>query len=272
MPHLKPTQVDDVDIVGFNGPPLVECGRALPVVRRRSDGMHCVLDLARAGGALAWHDADEADDFVKAKRWTRFGEPLHLPSSCTGQSNGSLSCQPMIVYATLPFLDTAGQVVWPVQFQGHGLTWLDLEGIGEIRAACAPDATVHALLDDWAMGLKRRFDAMHQSGSEPASLKRVADFMLVAARSRPLRWQAYLRFAAFQEPERLQRTFAAFVRPEFPDATWQGYLDEIHSLLEVLRHVPVQAPQRAPAASMVSTRSKLHGIARRLPIDPRRAA
>ena len=267
-----PTQLEDVDIVGFNGTPLVECGRALPGVRRRSDGMHRVLELARAGGALAWHDADEADAFVKAKRWTRFRESLPLPRSCVGQSDGSLSCQPMIAYASLPFLDTVGQVVWPLQFQGQELTWHVLDGIGDIRAACAPDAPVQALLEDWAMLLKPRFDAMHQGGSDRASLKKVADFMLCAARSRPLRWQAYLRFAACQEPERLRQTFDAFVRPEFPDATWQGYLDQIHSLLEVLRHIPVQAPQRAPAPSMVSTRSKLHGIAQRRPIDPRRAA
>jgi hypothetical protein len=56
MPDLKPMHADELKIVGFNGAPPVECGRSLPVVRRGSDGMYCVLDLARGGAALSADD------------------------------------------------------------------------------------------------------------------------------------------------------------------------------------------------------------------------
>ena len=34
---------EQLEIVGFNGSPLVECGRALPVARRPSDSRYCIL-------------------------------------------------------------------------------------------------------------------------------------------------------------------------------------------------------------------------------------
>ena len=37
----------EIEIVGFNGAPLVECGLSLPVARRKSDGAFCVLNLSR---------------------------------------------------------------------------------------------------------------------------------------------------------------------------------------------------------------------------------
>jgi hypothetical protein len=39
----------DLEIVGFNGSPVVECGRALAVARRKADEMHCVLGSAADG-------------------------------------------------------------------------------------------------------------------------------------------------------------------------------------------------------------------------------
>ena len=50
-----------------------------------------------------------------------------------------------------------------------------------------------------------------------------------------------------QEPERCRQTFDAFTRHEFPDVSWEAYLEEIKSLGEVLKSVPAAAPQPANA-------------------------
>jgi hypothetical protein len=128
-------------------------------------------------------------------------------------------------------------------FGGEAFLWRRLEQPDDsTQAACGNADAVEALLDNWAECLKDRFNTMYQHSRDPVSLKRVADFMLCAAESRPLHWQAYLRYAMVQEPEQVRRTFDAFTRNEFPDVSWQGYLDEIRSLGEVLESIPVAQP------------------------------
>ena len=188
MPDLKQISVNELEIVGFNRAPLVECGRSLPVVRRSSDRMYCVLDLSRSGAGPSWHSQDEANAFARAGRWTRLCEPLPLPRSCISEPDGGLSRQPMVIYAKQPFLDAAGQVDWPARFHDEDFYWRPIERSDDTtEAACGSSAAVEALLDDWATMLKRRFDALHQQGHDPASLKRMADFMLCSAKNRSLR-------------------------------------------------------------------------------------
>ena len=55
-------KASEIEIVGFNGVPLVESGRSLPVARRKSDGEFCVLDLSR--GSINWYGPDEAAGFA----------------------------------------------------------------------------------------------------------------------------------------------------------------------------------------------------------------
>ena len=120
---------------------------------------------------------------------------------------------------------------------------------------------MHALLDDWATELKKRFDTMYPRREDQSHLAQLADFMLYAAESRSIRWQAFLRYALVQEPEKIKQTFDAFTHHEFPEVSWQTYLDEIRSLREVLEYFPVAA------SSPVTAVSRLHGIATRKPID-----
>jgi hypothetical protein len=85
---------DDLEIVGFNGAPLVECGRALPVAMRKSDGLYCVLELRSDTAPTAWHTKEEADAYAASRRWTQFREPVPIPRSCVSQSDGMLAHQP----------------------------------------------------------------------------------------------------------------------------------------------------------------------------------
>jgi hypothetical protein len=260
-----------LEIVGFNGAPSVECGRALAVARRRSDGMHCVLGSAQNNGLPAWYSEEEAAAFAKARRWTEFREPVLMPHSWAPGVDGRRAQPLMVVFAARTLLDTAGCETWPARHRGDLLWWRHLQQYdSSVQAAPGLAHNVEALLDEWAARLEKRYDAMYQSGSGQASLKRVADFMLCAARNRPLRWQAYLRFALAQEPERVRQTFDVFTRNEFPDVRWEAYLEEIKDLGAVLKSVPAALP-RTPAHSAPETvRRKLGGITRRPPVDVKR--
>ncbi len=218
----------DLEIVGFNGAPQVECGRALPVAWRRSDGMHCVLGSAGEGAMPSWYGEDEAAAFAEAGRWTRLRKSIPLPRSCVDGSNGQITGQPMMVFASNSFLDTAGRNPWPAAADGETLVWTCLERYDDsYRAASSSAQSVETLLDDWANSLKERYDAMYREAGDRMSLKRVADYMLCAAKSRSLRRQAYLRYAMAQDPERVRQVFDAFTKTEFPDVPWQSYLDAI---------------------------------------------
>lgn len=96
----------ELEIVGFNGKPLVECGRALPVARRKADGKHCVIDLTNGPENLQWYPQEVADEFANEQRWTLFGLPLNLPKKCVDETQ-SLVQQPMVVYTNQKLLDNA---------------------------------------------------------------------------------------------------------------------------------------------------------------------
>jgi len=91
--------------------------------------------------------------------------------------------------------------------------------------------------------------------------------MLCAARSRGLRWQAHLRFAMVQEPERVRPTFDAFTRNEFPGMPFEAYLEEIKNLDAVLKAFPASAPQTVSPSSADLARKKLRNITKRQPLD-----
>ena len=71
----------ELEIVGFDGKPLVECGRALPVARRKADGKHYVIGLTDGLEYLQWYPQEVADEFANEQRWTLFGSPLNLPKN-----------------------------------------------------------------------------------------------------------------------------------------------------------------------------------------------
>jgi hypothetical protein len=119
---------------------------------------------------------------------------------------------------------------------------------------------------EWANCLQRRYDAMYCAGAEKDVLKRTADYMLCAAKSRAIRWQAYLRYALAQNPERVRQIFDTFTKSEFPNVPWQSYVDQMEDLRHLLKPVPAGKSQSAEPARSAAARGKLQGIARRSPM------
>ncbi len=123
-----------------------------------------------------------------------------------------------------------------------------------------------SFLDEWANCLQKRYDAMYGAGGEQDVLKRTADYMLCAAKTRAIRWQAYLRYALAQSPECVRQIFDTFTKNEFPDVPWQSYVDQMEDLRCLLKSVPAGKPQSAAPAPSAAVRSKLQGIAGRPPL------
>lgn len=252
---------NDLEIVGFNGAPLVECGRALPVARRKSDGLYCVLELRSDTAPTAWHTKEEADAYAASRRWTRFRLPVIVPRSCLNESEGMLVRQPMVVFADEAMLDTADRIPRPVVFGADYLFWRPVPGYPEtLQATCGATETIEALLDDWSAGVLERFEAMYHQGRDRPYMKRIADFALSAARSRTLRWKSYLRYALVQEPDHVRRTFESFTQREFSDVTWEHFLKELKSLSDVLKIVSIPARQPAAPSSLPTALPKIRGI------------
>jgi hypothetical protein len=109
---------------------------------------------------------------------------------------------------------------------------------------------------------------MYGAGGEQDVLKRTADYMLCAAKTRAIRWQAYIRYALAQSPERVRQIFDTFTKSEFPDVPWQSYVDQMEDLRHLLKSVPAGRPQSAATAPLAAVRSKLQGIAGRQPLRP----
>lgn len=264
---MNTLQASEIEIVGFNGEPLVECGRSLPIAKRKSDGWHCVLDLSRGTDAIIWHSDKEAASFAKARQWTELARSVPVPNTCIETSTGTVTSQPMVIFENDVLLDVANRVPRPDLQAGQYLIWRTLKSASAgYFAACASGFAVEAILDDWAEGLLKRFDAMIGMSRDRADLKRIADFALCAARSRNLRWKSYVRYAATQEPDQLKRTFERFVLPEFPQVTWDGFINELKTLRSSWDAVAVFPPPTRTNQSHGLTRCDLRGIATERPL------
>ena len=265
---MSSLKASEIEIVGFNGAPLVECGRSLPIAKRKSDEQHCVLDLSRGVDTLVWHSHDEAASFAEARQWTELERSVSVPNACVELSTGSITVQPMVVFENETLLDVANRVPRPDHHDGQYLMWQALKGTDSGNfAACASGPAVEAILDDWAEGLLKRFDAMIGVSRDRVDLKRIADFALCAARSRDLRWKAYLRYAAAQEPDQVKRTFDRFIHAEFPRVSWEYFLSELKTLQAVWDSQPVFLPVSHVSANCSSTVPKLHEIANEKPLN-----
>ncbi|MCO6459494.1 MAG: hypothetical protein J5I93_29630 [Pirellulaceae bacterium] len=256
-------EVGSLEIVGLNGAASVECGRALPIVRRKSDGAHAVLDLSVPDAPLTWYPEGQAMDMLAKGRWTRLASPLTVPYGCRDATGRDLIVQPMMVFADETLLDMADRLPHPVSFSEERLTWRRLESRSDkVQAACASAPAVERLLDLWGDSLLQRFDAMFRAGRDRDYLRRIADFALCAARNKSLRWKTFTYYATVQDADRVRSTFDKFIQREFPSADWGEFLDATSRLREYLGRAPVvNVPPTAFSSELQVVLSKVRGIA-----------
>lgn len=259
---MSSLQADEIEIVGFNGSPRVECGRSLPVARRKADNAYCVLDLSRGFEAMIWHNSNETAEFAASARWAELHKPVAVPRTCIDPETNAITHQPVVIFENDLLLDVADRIPRPDHHDGHYLQWQPLkEAYPGYFAACASAECVEAILNIWAEGLLTRFDAMIGSARNRTDLKRIADFALCAARSRDLRWKAFLRYASVQESGKVKSTFDRFIHAEFPQVAWDDFIRELKSLRDVWEAQPVFTLDVGVTAVSDSTASKVKDIA-----------
>ena len=257
----------EVEIVGFNGRPLVECGRALPVARRKSDGNHCIVDLTTANESLHWHSEEEANHFAAETRWTMFRSPLNVPKRCMTNAQ-STPVQPIVVYTNQKLLDNADRQFLPESWHDEYLIWKKLiELPDDVHATCATASAVTTLMNHWAEGLLRRFDAMLRIGRDHEYLLRIADFALCAANDRSQRWETFLRYSIAQKPDKVKRTFETIIGREFSSVTWEAFIESRGKLTDIL-NTGLVAPFAQPnnvipsmSSSYATALTKVRGVA-----------
>ncbi len=245
--------VRDVEVIGLAGSTLVECGTAIPVARRLSDGKFCRFVVSPA--PLQWFPGSEFDQLVSEGRVSPFESPVPLPSSAVAAN----PVQPLVLYMNQVFLAAAEttppadweekQCVWtsrnfhtvsqlPADREETQCVWtlLPHESV-KTWAACLPGEQAKAMLNEMAEKILDRLDAgisFTRNSEETAKLLQLADFGLCAATDKTLRWRLYLRYGATLEPDRVRRTFDSFVVREFPLCRWESYLKEMTSFQSVL--------------------------------------
>ncbi|MFN0051537.1 MAG: hypothetical protein ACKV0T_05060 [Planctomycetales bacterium] len=141
----------------------------------------------------------------------------------------------MVVYVDESLLDNADRLPTPDLHNSEYLLWRQLDDYHDaVRATCGSEETIESLLNEWGAALLQRFDARSRGHCDRSDLKRIADFALCASRARDLRWRAYLRFAAVQEPEHVRRTFDSFIQLEFLKVSWGRFMQEVKPLGDML--------------------------------------
>ena len=220
--------VDDIEVIGLAGSTLVECGTALPIVRRRGDGMFCRLVVGPE--PLQWLPGSEFDHLVSEGRISPFEFPVLLPSS-------ALSEQPLVLYVNQVFLEALNTAL-PADWKGMPCVWTPIRGETVFTsAACLPADKAKAVLNEMAETILERLDAgipCNRNRDDNAALLQLTDFGLCAATDKNLRWRLYLRYGAALPADRVFRTFVTFIQREFPECQWQSYLAEMQSLHAVL--------------------------------------
>src|SRR5712691_10015138 len=186
-------EADDLEIVGFNGVPRVECGRALPVVRRKATDRFFKLSVRPGAAPPQECDRQQLEAFSREGRLTLFAHPLPLPRELNVGA-GDAFRQPMVLYVSQSFLDAA-ECSRPEQHEGELLTWQQLPGCQPVAwVACASEVVVEHLLDLWARRLLQGADDFlaQEKGAWERAL-RMADLGLCAAVDPALRWRLFIR-------------------------------------------------------------------------------
>jgi hypothetical protein len=213
---------NDLEVVGFNGTPRVECGRDLAIVRQRStDRYSRLVD----GVPPPAHTREEIDAFESQGRLTLLPKPINLSRMKDFRRSGMRLAE--VVWYKDSFLAELG-VIEPPKYPGVLQDWQPVAG-GNYRAACASGAGAPGLLNLWGRELLNKSERLLPARSDDmwTKIKKLADLGLCASIESRLRYEHYLRYAAAQwviaSPDHARRTFDCFIHREFPQVSWREF-------------------------------------------------
>lgn len=224
-------QMNDLEIIGLEGMPEVECSRSSAIVRNRSD--QAFAKVSTNGEIHQWHPPEYLEDLIREQRITRFEEAFSIPQSVI---NGNELSPLIIVYITNAFISDA-KIHPPASWKQEGIEWHPLDCGADALGACLSLETAEQLLDDWAETLIKQIDEYlkDNAGDYSEELERLADLGLCAGVSTSLRWRLYLRYGVSLPPDRVRGMFDLFIHPEFPDCSWQDYVEQMNSLRDMIK-------------------------------------
>ena len=231
-PNLSLAEIPaaDLEFVGLNGRPSVDCGFSLPIVRHKPTNRFALLE--RLGSPLRWDTPEVIDEFESLGRLTRLETPFPLPGEMGTDIYYDQDTQPVVVWVTpdfLGYLDAESlaacdqpafqRVHLPADSQVvRAFFWLSYSG------------GITGLFNHWANTLVRKFDAgLTLELPDLEELERVADFGLCAARAPGVRYALFVRYCAAMyfrpdvPPERAATQYRVFVRNEFKTVSWDRF-------------------------------------------------
>jgi hypothetical protein len=225
---------EQLEIVGFEGTPLVECEMVLPVGRVvvddvffKFEGRHS--NAFRAEGIdrnkIVFYSREEIQSLVEEGRVTILRETFAAMRT------------PLIAYVYDEFLQAAESRL-PDSIPNQRLS-------EHIRVLCGRADALEHLLDEWATRLMDNSTAMLEGYFHEAQLEfsveaeRLTDLALCAATDVTLRARIYLRAGVAimlsAQPERLDNLYEFSIRQQFPDWSWTSFKERLKRMVEILR-------------------------------------
>jgi hypothetical protein len=222
-------------IVGFDGSASAPCGISLPVLYSE-DTDRCFKLSPRTSLA----EIRRSYPFAEIEKWSRDRLITLLTSRVRLDSNQN---DPRVLYISSGFIEYLG-CSHPGQL-GTDFAW---QAVGEDRWATTGDKlTLERFLEDSSnrfLGVSTSALADFFATYRPLNLAKtqdLADLALSASRDPHLRSRIYLRYGAAlihsSTPERIENLFNFIFSPEYPDWTFDAFVEEITRFSKLLKKI-----------------------------------
>lgn len=260
MPISEEIEIAEIQVVGFSGSVLADCGRKKALgywedrandKKAEADGLYfSVLDNGTTfKPRYVWH-RNEVEAMRAERRMTLLSGPL--PAAVDA----------VVVYVTRDFLQALGlnrpenlpgNFRWQVveatpadaEAQGAGAALSEIQARRGPWAMCASAKAAETQLDEWASRLLRKAtDQMiaYYASTDEAFRQQAEDLTqmaLDAACDLPLRAKIYVCFAAafLSSPAEVHLTniFNYEISPQFPQWTWDSFKTALQHFIDLLR-------------------------------------
>ncbi len=252
--------ISDLEIVGFNSEPVVQCGQAFAVARRKSTDLFFPLTKGVLSSQFKWYHRMEIEQLNKEGHLTLLPHAVPVPIE-TREDNSVIL--PRVAWVSESLFQEANFDRPPNRHAEVCFDWqLVPNSKQRIWAACVSGRASAGFVDHLAELMRDKADDLI-AGKKPIDwnrVERISDLGLCAADAKNLRYELWTRYlagiACSSRPEKARKLFDFFVCKEFPGITWekiQSSVDELQQSLN-LRH-SIQHP---------GISNKFRGIAREL--------